>query len=79
MQWAGAESWLPRDSGDIGRALSELMESGEAHAGVLFVPGSIRPRDLAGIALALRRWEDEHPAGMPLGFVGYLRNPRLTR
>ncbi len=75
----GSRVLVTRDSGDMGRALGELMASGEAHAGVLFVPGSIRPRDLAGVALALQLWEDEHPAGIPSGFVGYLRNPRLTR
>ena len=70
---------VTRDSGDMGHALSELAARGETHAGVLFVPHSIRPRDLPGVALALHLWEDEHPAGIPPDFVGYLRNPRLTR
>lgn len=70
---------VTHDRGDISRALVALAAEGQAHAGVLFVPRSIRPHDLAAIGLALRHWEDEHPAGVPPDFVGYLRNPRLTR
>jgi hypothetical protein len=70
---------VTHDLGDMGKALAELADRGEQHAGVLFIPRSIRVDDFAGVARAVQRWEEEHPEGMPVGFVGYVRNPRLTR
>lgn len=54
---------VTRDRRDFARLTAEFMARGEAHAGVLLVPESLRTEDIGGIARALAAYGRERPQG----------------
>ncbi|MGH2583361.1 MAG: hypothetical protein ACRDJE_00430 [Dehalococcoidia bacterium] len=45
--------------------LQEVEEQGLPHAGVVFVPRSLRSNDFGGVAAAIVRFDEQHPDGVP--------------
>jgi hypothetical protein len=75
LTWASQErrAFVTSDYGDFRRLSARCIESGSDHAGVLFLPGSIRLRDTGAIAAAIAAYDRDHGAGMPAYMVDYLR------
>lgn len=63
---------VTRNYPDFDRLTLEFQRQGRPHAGVLFVPPSMRNRDFRAIAAAIVRYDREHPDGMPPYMIDYL-------
>lgn len=64
---------VTQDRGDFADLTRRFFEEQRPHAGVLCVPNSLRPDDIAGVAAAIARYDREHPAGMAPYMVDWLR------
>lgn len=64
--------------GDFWGITQRFLEQGLPHAGVLLLPNSM-PRERVGVvAVALRRFADSYPDGVPSYFLGYLKSARSS-
>lgn len=81
LRFAARHGWIlvTRDRRDFDSAIDELDAAGEGFPGVLFVPHSILDKDPGSFARGLAEVERLYPDGLPAGFIGYVRNPRLNR
>ena len=66
---------VTRNYDDFARFTRRFLEEGRPHAGVLFVPRSLRGQYEAAIARAIARYDRDHPEGMPPYMIDYLRWP----
>ena len=66
---------VTRDYHDFPRLTSSLMDQGLPHAGVFFVPKSMRGRDVGGIAAALVHFASQYPDGLAPYSLLWLSRP----
>ena len=67
---------VTQDRDDFIELTFAFAASRRPHAGVLIVPTSLRPRDFAGIAVAIARYDRQHPEAMPPYMLDYLSRGR---
>ena len=67
---------VTRDQRDFREHTDELLRSGGAHSGVLFVPNSIKENDIGGIVRGLAAYAEMYPGDPPPYLVDYLPHVR---
>ena len=64
---------ITQDRRDFVRLAQEYARDGRTHSGVLVVPTSLRNNQFGPIVDTILQYQSDHPDGMPLNSVDYLR------
>ena len=67
---------VTRNYDDFTNLTREFAGAAQPHAGVVFVPHSLHPRNYSGIAAAIVQFNVEHPDGVPPYSIWWLRPVR---
>lgn len=67
---------VTQDRSDYAGLTLRFADEGRSHAGVLVLPSSLRPEDVAGIAAVIARYDREHLSGMPPYMLDFLQPGR---